>query len=410
MKILHVLDHSLPLHSGYTFRTAADPARAARAGLGDAPPDDAAPRRVDGGRRAGRWLGVPPDADATATAATAACRWSVPISTKWRRRASGCVQLVRAHRPDVIHAHSPVLNVLPALAVGQARRRAGRLRDPRLLGRRRGRPRDRPPRAACATERRARSRPTPLRRVQGVAVICEGLRRDVEARGIPRERITVIPECGRCRPVRVRRAAGCRAAAASSAWRARRFSASSAPSMPMRGWTSCSSAARAAPAAQSRTCACCSRVADRRRPRSKARARRSSASLMPSCSPGGFRTSQVARYYSLVDVLVYPRRSMRLTDLVTPLKPLEAMALGRIVVASRRGRTSRTDRRTGRPDSCSRRAMRGARRAPAPGPFATRDRWECHAVNARAASWKRSAAGRRSVAALRAALRAGLRP
>ena len=23
MKILHVLDHSLPLHSGYTFRTAA---------------------------------------------------------------------------------------------------------------------------------------------------------------------------------------------------------------------------------------------------------------------------------------------------------------------------------------------------------------------------------------------------
>jgi hypothetical protein len=26
MRILHVLDHSLPLHSGYTFRTLADPA------------------------------------------------------------------------------------------------------------------------------------------------------------------------------------------------------------------------------------------------------------------------------------------------------------------------------------------------------------------------------------------------
>jgi PEP-CTERM/exosortase A-associated glycosyltransferase len=42
----------------------------------------------------------------------------------------------------------------------------------------------------------------------------------------------------------------------------------------------------------------------------------------------------VARYYDLIDVLVYPRRSMRLTELVTPLKPLEAMAQGRIVIAS----------------------------------------------------------------------------
>jgi glycogen synthase len=31
---------------------------------------------------------------------------------------------------------------------------------------------------------------------------------------------------------------------------------------------------------------------------------------------------------------VYPRLAMRLTDLVTPLKPLEAMAQGRLLVAS----------------------------------------------------------------------------
>jgi glycosyltransferase involved in cell wall biosynthesis len=43
---------------------------------------------------------------------------------------------------------------------------------------------------------------------------------------------------------------------------------------------------------------------------------------------------QVSAYYDLVDIFVYPRRSMRLTDLVTPLKPLEAMARGRLVVAS----------------------------------------------------------------------------
>jgi PEP-CTERM/exosortase A-associated glycosyltransferase len=42
----------------------------------------------------------------------------------------------------------------------------------------------------------------------------------------------------------------------------------------------------------------------------------------------------VAHYYNLIDVLAYPRRAMRLTDLVTPLKPLEAMAQGRLLVAS----------------------------------------------------------------------------
>jgi glycosyltransferase involved in cell wall biosynthesis len=43
---------------------------------------------------------------------------------------------------------------------------------------------------------------------------------------------------------------------------------------------------------------------------------------------------EVERYYSLVDILAYPRKAMRLTELVTPLKPLEAMAQGRLVAAS----------------------------------------------------------------------------
>jgi glycosyltransferase involved in cell wall biosynthesis len=44
--------------------------------------------------------------------------------------------------------------------------------------------------------------------------------------------------------------------------------------------------------------------------------------------------ADVGRYYDLIDILAYPRHSMRLTELVTPLKPLEAMAQGRIFVAS----------------------------------------------------------------------------
>ncbi len=42
----------------------------------------------------------------------------------------------------------------------------------------------------------------------------------------------------------------------------------------------------------------------------------------------------VQDYYNQVDIFVYPRLPMRLTDLVTPLKPMEAMAQGRLVVAS----------------------------------------------------------------------------
>jgi PEP-CTERM/exosortase A-associated glycosyltransferase len=52
------------------------------------------------------------------------------------------------------------------------------------------------------------------------------------------------------------------------------------------------------------------------------------------CFTGRVPHADVNRYYDLTDVLVYPRLSMRLTDLVTPLKPLEAMAQGKLVVAS----------------------------------------------------------------------------
>lgn len=43
---------------------------------------------------------------------------------------------------------------------------------------------------------------------------------------------------------------------------------------------------------------------------------------------------EIGRYYSVVDVMVFPRLSVRLTELVTPLKPLEAMSLKKAVLAS----------------------------------------------------------------------------
>jgi PEP-CTERM/exosortase A-associated glycosyltransferase len=50
--------------------------------------------------------------------------------------------------------------------------------------------------------------------------------------------------------------------------------------------------------------------------------------------PGRIPHEQIAGVYSLIDILAYPRYSMRLTELVTPLKPLEAMAMGKAFVAS----------------------------------------------------------------------------
>jgi PEP-CTERM/exosortase A-associated glycosyltransferase len=50
--------------------------------------------------------------------------------------------------------------------------------------------------------------------------------------------------------------------------------------------------------------------------------------------PGRISHERVPGVYALLDALIYPRCSMRLTDMVTPLKPLEAMAMKRAVVAS----------------------------------------------------------------------------
>ena len=53
--------------------------------------------------------------------------------------------------------------------------------------------------------------------------------------------------------------------------------------------------------------------------------------------PGWVPHQEISDYYSIIDIFVYPRVSKRITELVTPLKPLEAMAMGKMVVASNVG-------------------------------------------------------------------------
>jgi PEP-CTERM/exosortase A-associated glycosyltransferase len=50
--------------------------------------------------------------------------------------------------------------------------------------------------------------------------------------------------------------------------------------------------------------------------------------------PGWLPPERIAGVYALADILAYPRKRTLLTDLVTPLKPLEAMAAGKALIAS----------------------------------------------------------------------------
>jgi len=67
------------------------------------------------------------------------------------------------------------------------------------------------------------------------------------------------------------------------------------------------------------------------------------------CMPGRVPHNRVAGVYAMMDAMIYPRYSIRLTELVTPLKPLEAMAMGKTVIASDIGghRELVTDNETG---------------------------------------------------------------
>lgn len=47
--------------------------------------------------------------------------------------------------------------------------------------------------------------------------------------------------------------------------------------------------------------------------------------------------ADILRYYSIMNLCVYPRLKEKITDLVTPLKPLEAMAMGKLVIGSNVG-------------------------------------------------------------------------
>ena len=327
LRILHVLDHSLPLHSGYTFRTLSILAHQRQ--LGWETFHLTSPKQGSGSKREqqiGEWLFYrTPPADGLAAKLPLIQHRALMDVVQAR-----LTEVVDVVRPDILHAHSSVLNAFPALDVGHARGipvvyevrafwedAAADLGTAREWG-----PRYRLTRAM---ETRA------LRRADAVTTICEGLRDDMLKRGISADKITVIPNAVDVTKFHFKAPADAslvekyRLAPGATLGFAGSFYAYEGLDLLLRAmpWV-----LRVVPQARLLLLG-----GGPQEDALKAQAAR--LGLEGSVHfVGRVPHDEVSRYYSVMDVMVYPRISRRLTELVTPLKPLEAMAMGKLVAAS----------------------------------------------------------------------------
>jgi PEP-CTERM/exosortase A-associated glycosyltransferase len=233
-------------------------------------------------------------------------------------------------RPHILHAHSPVLNAIPALRVG------ARLGMP-VVYELRGLWEDAAVDNGTAEEGGLRYRLTRaletwvLKRADAITTICEGLRGEILARGIPAGKVTVVP----------------------NAVDVEQFSAGGESDPALREELGLSGALvlgfigffhayeglavllRALPELLAREPRVRVLLVGGGRQESELRQLAADLGVASQVVFAGYVPhADVRRYYDLMDVLVYPRLSIRLTELVTPLKPLEAMAQGRLVAAS----------------------------------------------------------------------------
>lgn len=328
MRILHILDHGLPLHSGYTFRTRA--ILTAQMGRGWQVAAVTGPRHGESKVAEETIDGI----DFYRTTPPLPARAPLGELREIRAFARRIGEVIDQFEPDILHAHSPVLDALAAL-VARRRHRLPLVYEIRAFWEdaavgngtgREGSPRYRLTRALESWA---------VRRADHVAVICEGLRGDLVARGVDPAKIMVSPNgvdltlFGEpvARDAALAESLGIGADAETIGFIGSFYdyeglddliaampallAARPAMHLVMVGGGPCEAALRAQAQA------------------SPAAARIHFIGRVPH--------AEVERYYSLIDVLVYPRKAMRLTDLVTPLKPLEAMAQRRLVAASNVG-------------------------------------------------------------------------
>jgi len=328
-RILHVLDHSLPMHSGYTFRTRA--ILKAQEALGYAV------RGVTGLRHTAE--GPPAEeADGLLFHRTPGTMpGGMPGWREWREIAlfaQGIERVVQEWRPDILHAHSPAL-------CGQAALRVARRHGIPLVYEIRAFWEDAAVGNLTGTEGSLKYNLTRklethvVREADAVVTICEGLRADLAKRGTPPEKITVMPNGVDLSLF------GEPLARDDALARELGFETERGP-CPVIGFIGSFYDYEGLDDLIAAMPALIARQPDARLllvgggPMEEAL--RAQAAASPAAHAirfiGRVPHHEVDRYYALADVMAYPRKLSRLTDLVTPLKPLEAMAQGKLVAAS----------------------------------------------------------------------------
>ena len=315
MRILHILDHSLPLQSGYVYRNLGivNQQRA----LGWEPVLLTSGKHYAPGpmrERIGEWEFLRTPVPSGVAARLPLLR-ELTIVNDLGRRLDVVIEEVR---PQILHAHSPVLNAWPALRASR-RHAIPMVYEVRALWEDAG--------AVHGTHSRISLR----YRADAVTTICEGLRAEMVARGVPSQKITVIPNAvdrgtfsGPVDPDR--------ALAVSLGLDGKTVLAFFGSFYSYEGL---SLLLRAVPELQRRQPDIAVLLVGGGPEEDRLRATARELGLGNALVfVGRVSQGEIRRYYDLVDLFVFPRISARLTELVTPLKPLEAMAQERIVVAS----------------------------------------------------------------------------
>lgn len=326
-RILHVLDHSAPIGDGYAFRSAEIVRFQRRAGWETVQitSPKQGPVRQERETVDGLEFYRTAPAGAPQRAASPLQQWA--MVARLRRRLQ---EIVRLEAPDVLHVHSPCLNGLAAIPIA---RRYGLpvVYEVRSLWE------DAATDSGVCREGDLRYRLTRgletyvCRRVNTVVTICEALRGEIGSRGIPDSRIRVAPNSVDLR--RFARRRGCdEALSRSMGLSPGKTFGFIGTFFPFEGLAVLLDAVplilQEEPLARFLLVGDGPELDNLRAV--AGRMRLESTVIFPGRVPH----AAVESYYELIDVLVYPRISKRITELVTPLKPLEAMAKGKLVVAS----------------------------------------------------------------------------
>jgi len=325
MRVLHVLDHSLPMHSGYTFRTRAILSAQKASGLEVA--------AITGQRHTAPGPAVE-EAEGLVFHRTPGEPGGLAGLREWREiraLAAAIDRLCAQWRPDVIHAHSPALCGMAALMAARRQRvplvyEIRAFWEDAAVGNGQGREGSLKYRLTRALEDKV------VAGADAVVTICSGLRGDLIARGVAPHRITLSPNG-------VDLALFGDPAAPDAALAADLGISPAGPVIGFIGsfypYEGLDVLIDAMPALLAREPGASLILVGGGPCEADLRAR---AAASPAARAihftGRVPHGEVERYYALMDIMAYPRLASRLTDLVTPLKPLEAMAQGKVVAAS----------------------------------------------------------------------------